>query len=165
MPQPFRKLLVRGKIEKIVALGNVAGSKTQKLLKSISAGIVSVKGDMDTDVQQPLTQTFTVGDLRVGAATGLSIIPGDDPEALLIAARQMDVDVLLWGGSTNVDTFELDGKFFLSPGSLTGAQSVESVSSIPSFCLLDIKDKTCTVYIYSLENGLVKVEKTVYTKE
>ncbi|PRT53580.1 Vacuolar protein sorting-associated protein 29 [Wickerhamiella sorbophila] len=165
VPEQFRKLLIPGKIEKVVALGNVAGTKTQKLLRSITSDVVGVKGDMDTDLQLPLTQTIEVENLRLGLATGLSIIPDGDPEALLIASRQMNADVVLWGGSTNVDTFELDGKFFLSPGSLTGAQSAESVSSIPSFCLLDLKGKQCVVYIYSLEKNLVKVEKAVYTKE
>jgi vacuolar protein sorting-associated protein 29 len=34
--------------------------------------------------------------------------------ALLIAARQMDVDVLLWGGTHRFEAFEMEGRFFIT---------------------------------------------------
>lgn len=32
----------------------------------------------------------------------------------------MDVDVLLWGGTHKFEAYELEGKFFINPGSATG---------------------------------------------
>ncbi len=58
----------------------------------------------------------------------------------------MDVDVLLWGGTHKFDAYELEGKFFVNPGSATGAMSMlmgemgegEEAEVVPSFCLMDV---------------------------
>ena len=53
----------------------------------------------------------------------------------------MDVDVLLWGGTHKFEAYELEGKFFVNPGSATGALGTgwwsEGEEPIPSFCLMD----------------------------
>ena len=73
------------------------------------------------------------------------MIPPGDADALLIAARQMDVDVLLWGGTHVFEAYELEGKFFVNPGSATGAVGTGSGAGVgggeevvPSFCLMDV---------------------------
>jgi hypothetical protein len=70
------------------------------------------------------------------------VIPHGDADALLIAARQMDVDILLWGGTHKFEAYELEGKFFVNPGSATGAFSTSWLAieeePIPSFCLMDV---------------------------
>lgn len=68
-------------------------------------------------------------------------MPPGDPDALLIAARHMDVDVLLWGGTQRFEAYELEGKFFVNPGSATGAGGVgwgEGEEAVPGFCLMDV---------------------------
>ena len=54
----------------------------------------------------------------------------------------MDVDVLLWGGTHKFEAYELEGKFFVNPGSATGALGTgwwsEGEEPIPSFCLMDV---------------------------
>lgn len=54
----------------------------------------------------------------------------------------MDVDVLLWGGTHKFEAYELEGKFFVNPGSATGAFSTnwqgEEEEPVPSFCLMDV---------------------------
>ena len=54
----------------------------------------------------------------------------------------MDVDVLLWGGTHKFEAYELEGKFFVNPGSATGAFSSgwgwNKEDPIPSFCLMDV---------------------------
>lgn len=42
---------------------------------------------------------------------------------LAALARQMDVDVLVSGGTSRFEAFEFDGRFFINPGSATGAWS------------------------------------------
>lgn len=56
----------------------------------------------------------------------------------------MDVDVLLWGGSHRFEAYELEGKFFVNPGSATGAVAMGwgwegGVGGVPSFCLMDVR--------------------------
>ena len=38
--------------------------------------------------------------------------------------RRLDVDVLVYGGTHQHVTFEHEGKFFVNPGSITGAFSL-----------------------------------------
>ncbi|QLL30806.1 hypothetical protein HG536_0A06210 [Torulaspora globosa] len=133
---------------------------------------------------------------------------------------------MLWGGTQNVEAYTLENKFFVNPGSCTGAfnsdwpiineedvtvkkqlsnhtQSKPSEepkhedglndhrsdqenakdkaedqrkmlyvsdldvngSNVPSFCLLDIQDSVCTLYIYIYIDGEVKVDRVVFRKE
>ena len=54
----------------------------------------------------------------------------------------MDVDVLLWGGTHKFEAYEMEGKFFVNPGSATGAMTTgwwtEDEDSTPSFVLMDV---------------------------
>jgi vacuolar protein sorting-associated protein 29 len=54
----------------------------------------------------------------------------------------MDCDVLLWGGTHRFEAYELEGKFFVNPGSATGAISSgwwgDEEAPIPSFVLMDV---------------------------
>ena len=55
----------------------------------------------------------------------------------------MDADVLLWSGGTHrFEAFEMEGRFFVNPGSATGALGTgwwaEGEVPIPSFVLMDV---------------------------
>ena len=80
--------------------------------------------------------------MRIGYTHGQTVIPPGDPDSLLIMARQLDVDVLLWGGTHRFEAYELEGKFFVNPGSITGAMTTnpwpESEDPTPSFVLMDV---------------------------
>ena len=125
---------------------------------------------------------MTHGSLRIGFTHGDSIIPPGDPDALLIAARQMDVDVLCWGGTCKFEAYEMEGKFFVNPGSATGAVSWvdetlpnageegdEDDGNIPSFVLMDVQGDVLVLYVYTLKkdaqgNENVGVEKVSFRK-
>jgi hypothetical protein len=110
-----------------------------------------VKGDYDTEASTlALSKVVQHGSLRIGFTHGHTIIPHGDADALLIAARQMDVDVLLWGGTHKFEAYELEGKFFINPGSATGAfstswQAVDEEPT-PSFCLMDVRN--CDTFVW-----------------
>jgi vacuolar protein sorting-associated protein 29 len=91
----------------------------------------------------------------------------------LIAARQMDVDVLLWAGTHRFEAYELEGKFFVNPGSATGAMTTgpwpEEENPTPSFALMDVQGDVLVLYVYQLRkdaNGVenVGVEKVSFRK-
>ena len=139
----FKKLLTPGKIGQILCLGNLTDRETYDYLRQIAPDLHIVKGDFDTEASNlALSKVVQHGSLRIGFTHGHTIIPQGDADSLLIAARQMDVDVLLWGGTHKFEAYELEGKFFVNPGSATGAFSTswgqESEESIPSFCLMDV---------------------------
>lgn len=80
----------------------------------------------------------------------------------------MDVDVFIWGGTHRFEAYELEGKFFINPGSATGAVSsgwwAEGESPVPSFVLMDVQGTVLVLYVYQYIDGEVKVEKVSYRK-
>ena len=300
LPLKFRKLLcpnpntipTNNKLSKVLCLGNITNSfDTLKFLYDLSPSFNVVGGEFDNsqilsqqiaslngkEGQVPTYNIIQHDNLRIGFTNGYLVVPKNDPLALLTLAREIDVDILIWGGTHKVEAYTLDGKFFINPGSATGAYNFdwsekddesedeeeegeskgestekdsepateengeketteeestndeednankkdgienneqenkedgdentketteqksvaskdneeaeknmegsndsdsddtnlieevkELTSSIPSFCLLDTHDSTCTLYIYTYFNGEVKVDKVTYQKE
>lgn len=54
---------------------------------------------------------------------GHQIVPPGDVDSLCSVARAMDVDLLVTGHTHRFDAFEREGRFFVNPGSATGAWS------------------------------------------
>ena len=200
----FKKLLSPGKIGQILCLGNLTSPSVYTFLRSLAPDLQLVKGDFDIQFATPSTQgqqqqpnaadstgfpiptalskVVTHGSLRIGFTHGSSIIPPSDPDALLIAARQMDVDVLCWGGTCRFEAYEMEGKFFINPGSATGACSwidetlgadgsddEDGEGNVPSFVLMDVQGDVLVLYVYQLKTDAegketVGVEKVSFRK-
>ncbi|KAI3623113.1 VPS29 [Malassezia furfur] len=118
LPAKFRKLLVPGKIQQVVCTGNVCDKQTHDYLRSLANEIHMVKGDYDELVLQ-------YPPLRIGVVHGHQVIPAGDKAALASLARSMDVDVLLSGYTHQFEAYAYDGRFFINPGSATGAWTTE----------------------------------------
>lgn len=69
----------------------------------------------------PPSQVVAHGPLRIGLIHGHQVVPLGDTEALSAVARKLDVDVLISGSTHKFKAFEFEGRFFLNPGSATGA--------------------------------------------
>ena len=77
---------------------------------------------------------------------GFSAVAPQEMDLLVVEANKLDVDVLCWGGTHRFDAFEYEGKFFVNPGSATGAFTTGWVTEaegkgeemVPSFCLMDV---------------------------
>ncbi|KAI5798958.1 retrograde transporter [Geopyxis carbonaria] len=175
IPPKFRKLLAPGKIGQILCLGNLTDKETYEFLRGVANDIQIVKGDFDVEAPNlPLSKVTQQGNLRIGFTHGHTIIPQADSDSLLIEARRLDCDVLLWGGTHKFEAYELEGKFFVNPGSATGAITggwwAEDEQPVPSFVLMDVQGSVLVMYVYQLrtdENGneSVGVEKITYRKE
>lgn len=237
LPPKFKKLLAPNpaatpanpKISQVLCLGNITQSVlTLRFLHNLSANFHIVRGEFDDAnvLQQELEllapklgsslsfyKVVTADNFRIGFTSGHQVVPKNDPLLLLAVTRELDVDILVWGGTHRVEAYTLGGKFFVNPGSATGAFSLDwpedeeeneeeeeevereeaqeekeekekkqeeaqegkydkkefdetdLASSIPSFCLLDTQGSKCTLYIYTYQNGEVKVDKVNYQKE
>ncbi|KAK4139325.1 Metallo-dependent phosphatase-like protein [Dichotomopilus funicola] len=183
IPPKFKKLLSPGKIGQTLCLGNLTDRATYEYLRSISPDLKMVRGRTDVEAAAlPLTQVVTHGAVRVGFLEGFTLV-SDEPDVLLAEAHRLDVDVLCWSGGTHrFECFEYMDKFFVNPGSATGAFTTDWVAGgssgevkgdaeevVPSFCLMDVQGISLTLYVYQLrkgENGSenVAVEKVTYTK-
>lgn len=141
----FKKLLAPGKISQSLCLGNLTDKPTYEYLRSISPDLKIVKGRFDVEATSlPLTQVVAHGGLRIGFLEGFTLV-SSEPDLLLAEANKLDVDVLCWGGTHKFECFEYMDKFFVNPGSATGAFSTgwgtgegEEEEVVPSFCLMDV---------------------------
>ncbi|KAG6111510.1 hypothetical protein E4U13_004813 [Claviceps humidiphila] len=170
--QTFKKLLAPGKIGQTLSLGNLTDKQTYEYLRSITPDLKIVKGRCDVEATSlPLTQVVTHGSIRIGFLEGFTLV-SSEPDLLLAEANRLDVDVLCWGGTHKFDAFEYMDKFFVNPGSATGAYLNswgEGEDPTPSFCLMDVQGISLTLYVYQLRkddkgNENVAVEKVTYTK-
>ncbi|KAK6461976.1 Metallo-dependent phosphatase-like protein [Scheffersomyces coipomensis] len=148
IPSKFRKLLSpnpnsipsNNKISEVICLGNIINSNDiLKFLYNLSNSFHLVKGEFDDsqilsqqllaisnkDKPIPLHNVIVHDNLRIGFTNGYQIVPKNDPLALSNVARELDVDILIWGGTHKVEAYTLDGRFFINPGSATGAYTFD----------------------------------------
>ncbi|KAG0669854.1 Vacuolar protein sorting-associated protein 29 [Maudiozyma exigua] len=142
IPSKFRKLLsIPDKISHVALLGNSTSSPDfLNFLNTVSSNITMVRGEFDKptivhnrapesnnndvalqETNIPLVAVIKEGDFKIGCCSGYAVVPKSDPLSLLTLARQLDVDIMLWGGTHNVEAYTLEEKFFVNPGSCTGA--------------------------------------------
>ena len=66
---------------------------------------------------------MTVGQFRVGLTHGHQVVPWGETESLAMVQRQLDVDILITGHTHKFEAFEHENRFYINPGSATGAYS------------------------------------------
>ncbi|XP_046840940.1 vacuolar protein sorting-associated protein 29 [Xenia sp. Carnegie-2017] len=164
LPAKFKKLLVPGKIQHILCMGNLCTKETFDYLKTLAGDVHVVRGDFDENLTYPEQKVVTVGQFKIGICHGHQIVPWGDPESLAMLQRQLDVDILVFGHTHKFEAFEHEGKFYINPGSATGAYNALLRNVVPSFVLMDIQASTVVTYIYQLIDDEVKVERIEYKK-
>jgi vacuolar protein sorting-associated protein 29 len=92
------------------------------------------------------------------------VLPWGDPEGLALIQTKLGVDILISGHTHKQEVYECNGKYFVNPGSATGAYSPLDTNIVPSFVLMAIKDDKVVTYVYELYDGEVKVSKSEHCK-
>ena len=65
----------------------------------------------------------TLGGIKVGLSHGHQVIPWGDANAIAMLQRELDVDIMITGHTHKFEAYEFGDKFFVNPGSATGAYS------------------------------------------
>ncbi|NWI11910.1 VPS29 protein, partial [Crypturellus soui] len=165
LPAKFKKLLVPGKIQHILCTGNLCTKESYDYLRSLASDIHVVRGNSEVrSMNYPEEKVVTVGQFRIGLIHGHQVIPWGDVGSLALLQRQLDVDILISGHTHKFEAFEHENKFYINPGSATGAYNALEINTIPSFVLMDIQASTVVVYVYQLIEEDVKVERIEFTK-
>ncbi|KAH7818200.1 Vacuolar protein sorting 29B (Vps29B) [Monocercomonoides exilis] len=167
IPARFKTLLVPGKIQHVLCTGNLCTKETFDYLKTLSNDVHVVRGDFDdTSLGYPEEKVVTIGSFKIGMIHGHQIVPWGDPDAIGIAQRRLDCDILVTGHTHQFQAYELESRFVINPGSITGAYSViGDGDTMASFVLMDIQGYKVTVYVYkTTSDGKFKVEKAEFTK-
>lgn len=142
--EQFKKLLAPGKIGQTLCLGNLTDRATYEYLRTITPDLKIAKGRFDVEAAALApAQVVTHGSLRIGFLEGFTAVAPTEMDLLLAEAHRLDVDVLCWAGTHRFDAYELEGKFFVNPGSATGAMTTGWLAEgetemVPSFCLMDV---------------------------
>jgi len=159
IPDKFKELLVPNKVHNVICTGNV-GSKDQiDWLKSLSDNFVMVKGDYDENPGLPESKVITIGKFKIGIVHGHQIVPWGDEESLANYARELDCDILISGHTHQNKISSSAGKFFVNPGSATGAYSALHTENNPGFILLEILGDSIRAFIYEYKAGKVHITK------
>jgi vacuolar protein sorting-associated protein 29 len=165
IPTQFKNLLIPNKIQHVLSLGNMGSKESYDWLKSLSNDFHAVKGEYD-ETNFPETKVITIGEFKIGMIHGHQVTPFGDLEALSVIQRQLNCDILLSGHthSNSVNVFE--SKYYINPGSISGAFSYNNPDPIPSFILMVIQGDFTIVYLYELldENKKFEVTKMEFTK-
>lgn len=161
IPPALKALLEPGILKSIICTGNLCSKEVLSYLKSLAPEIKLAKGEFDKGIDKEF-DTFTLGKLKFGLIHGHQITPWNDKESLLAWQRKLDVDVLITGNSHELSFYEYQGKLFFNPGSATGAFHPLK-KTIPSFFLMDVQGTQIIIYVYSLVDGKLEVEKKNFT--
>ncbi|CAH0696940.1 unnamed protein product [Spodoptera exigua] len=164
LPFKFKKLLLPGRIQHILCTGNLCTKESYDYLKTLASDVHVVRGDFDEISTYPEQKVITVGQFRIGLIHGHQIVPWGDEESLALVQRQLDVDILISGHTHRFEAYEHENKFYINPGSATGAFTPLFQDTIPSFVLMDIQSSTVVTYVYKLLGDEVKVERIEYKK-
>jgi vacuolar protein sorting-associated protein 29 len=121
--ESFKKMLVPNRMQHVLCTGNLCGREQLDFLRSLAPSVHAVRGDMDEVAQLPEDTVVRIGDFRVGLCHGHQIVPWGDEESLAIYARQLDVDILVTGHTHKMGATEVEGRWLINPGSITGAYS------------------------------------------
>ena len=154
LPVKFKELLEKnqGKIDKIficstaedpIMTMNTANSDLLQFLHDQVCPDIELVGSAVTNPevqgnkyeQPPTTKTkktenglfvYNINEFRVAFVSQIPVVPKDDVLALINMSRQTRSDILIWSGKHEVEAYSLEGVLFLSPGTATGAFSIES---------------------------------------
>lgn len=115
------------------------------------------RGDFDENMNLIPTTVNKIGSYKFGMTHGHQIVPWGDIEALSTVQRCVDCDIMISGHTHELNLQQYDGRYFLNPGSLTGAYSGIKSQVNPSFILLSMNNDDLMAYSYELIGEEVKV--------
>ena len=89
---------------------------------------------------------------------GHQVLPWGDLDALTNVQRELGCDILLSGHTHQIDIKVKDKKFYINPGSISGAFSHLIADPNPSFVLMVLQGEEAIVYLYILNDKSQKFE-------
>jgi putative phosphoesterase len=105
----------------VLCTGNLTTKEQYDELRGLAPNIHVVRGDFDDDPTFPESKVIQIGQFKVGLIHGHQVVPWGDANSLAMIQRQLDVDILISGHTQKNEVSEHEGKWFINPGSITGA--------------------------------------------
>ncbi|ETV79990.1 hypothetical protein, variant [Aphanomyces astaci] len=166
IPEKFKKMLVPNKMQHVLCTGNMVTKEQYDELRGLAPNVHIVRGDFDESSNYPDKKVITIGQFRIGLCHGHQIVPWGDVDCLAALQRKLNVDILITGHTHQYNLHVQHGKWFVNPGSITGAYSTCTQDVVPSFILMAIQGPKVVAYVYELKDGdNVVVSKTEFVKQ
>ncbi len=109
-------------ISDVLCTGNLVAKEQYDELRGLAPNVHIVRGDFDDDsFGFPDSKIIQIGQFKIGLIHGHQIVPWGDAHSLAMIQRQMNVDILITGNTHRNEVNEYEGKWFINPGSITGA--------------------------------------------
>jgi len=161
----FQTMLVPNKIQHVLCTGNLVSTEQYEELRGLAPNVHIVRGGFDEDPSFPETKVVQIGQFKIGLIHGHQIVPWGEANSLAMVRRQLDVDILISGHTHRNEVNLIEGKWFINPGSITGAYSTLTTDVVPSFILLAVQGAKVVIYQYELHGDEVSVSKTEHSKD
>jgi len=78
--------------------------------------------------------------------------------------RELDCDILVSGHTHENSILSHEGKYFINPGSATGAYSPLTSMTTPSFILMAIQGDDVSAFVYSMKGDDMPVDRVDFTR-
>ena len=155
--EQFKSILIPNKLQHVLSLGNIGSRESYDWLKSLSNDFHTVKGDFD-EGDIPEKKVVQIGEFKIGMIHGHQVLPWGDLDALTNVQRELGCDILVSGHTHQIDIKVKDKKFYINPGSISGAFSHLIADPNPSFVLMVLQGEDAIVYLYILNDKSQKFE-------
>lgn len=155
--EQFKSILMPNKLQHVLSLGNIGSHESVDWLKSLSNDYHVVKGDFD-EGDIPEKKVVTIGEFKIGMIHGHQVLPWGDQEALSNIQRELGCDIILSGHTHSIEVKSKEGKFYINPGSISGAFSYSVPDPTPSFVLMVLQGEEAIVYLYVLNDKKQKFD-------
>lgn len=165
IPEKFQKMLVPNKMQHVLCTGNLVTKDQYDELRNLAPNVHVVAGDCDPEGAYPEMEVITIGQFRIGLCHGHQLVPWGDQHSLSALQRKMNVDILVTGHTHMSHVRTEHGKWFVNPGSITGAFSSATNDVVPSFMLMALQGPKVVAFLYELKGDNVVVSKSEFTKE
>ena len=155
--EQFKSILIPNKLQHVLSLGNIGSRESYDWLKSLSSDFHTVKGDYD-EGDIPEKKVVQIGEFKIGMIHGHQVLPWGDIDALTNVQRELGCDILLSGHTHQIGIKAKDKKFYINPGSISGAFSHLIADPSPSFVLMVLQGEEARAYLYILNDKDQKFE-------
>ena len=156
IPNEVKELLNanKGKFSRILCTGDFGTIESYEYFKSLLPkskewNFNCVKTDFqETKLSFPATLSLKSNGYKIGIINGYQIVPWGDLTALSALSKQMECDIMISGFTHLRGVFHFEGKWFINPGTITGAFSPLTNNPPPSFMVLFTLPEIATLYLY-----------------
>ena len=161
IPEEIKKALINNKhkLTRIICTGNFGNMETYNWFKSLlpkgcEYNFHCVKNDFqETKLSFPETTCIVSNEFKVGVINGYQIVPWGDLTALSSNLKKLECDILVSGFTHVKGVYHLEGKWYINPGTITGAFSPLNNNPVPSFMILITIEDTAILHLYELNQS------------